>query len=154
MKLKQQITSARDLQRNSRIVIEKVKDISFGKKFKRLITKNRPGSKLNVNSDLQVCILTLIDCYKCYICIDADSPPILIKRFDSLIKALTILNGQIDLCINFSKPLERRYIANVLRSHTKLFNVAAMSLSSSECNSLWKDFILSSIAVWSNNWNG
>ena len=154
MKLKQQIASARDLQRNSRIVIEKVKDIGFGKKFKKLIVKNRLGSQLNVNSDLQACILTLIDCYRCYICIDADSPPILAKRFNSLITALTILNGQIDLCINLSKPLERRYIANVLRSHTKLFNITAMSLSSSECNSLWQKFVLSAIAVWSNNWNG
>jgi len=154
MKLKQQITSAKDLQRNSRIVIEKVKDVSFGKKFKRLIKKNKIGSTLGLHSDLQVCILSLIDCYKCYMYVDAASPTILSKSLGSLIKSLVVLNDQIDVCLNFNKPLERRYIATALRSHTRFFKVATKNLSSRECDSLWHKFVLSSIAVWNNNWNG
>jgi hypothetical protein len=154
MKLKQQINSAKDLQRNSRIVIEKVKDISFGKKFKKLINKNQIGSTLGLHSDLQVCILSLIDCYKCYMYVDATSPTILSKRLGSLIKSLVVLNDQIDVCLNFNKPLERRYIATALRSHTRFFKVATKNLSSRECDSVWQKFVLSSIAVWNNNWNG
>jgi len=148
MKLKLQITSARDLQHNSRIVIEKMKDFSFGKKFMNV---NRRHSSLDVNSDLQACILLLIDCYRCYIYIDAASPAIIGNRLDRMIKSLIVLNDQIDVCIKFKKPLEKRYIASALRSHTKLFNVSTMSLSSRECDSLWQMFVLSAIAVWNNN---
>jgi tetratricopeptide (TPR) repeat protein len=151
IKLKLQITSARDLQRNSRIVIEKLKDVSFGKKFKKIIIRNRRHSFLGVNSDLQACILSLIECYKCYIYIDAASPAIVAKRLDSMIKSLVVLNDQIDACISFEKPLERQYIATALRSHTRLFKVATKSLSTRKCNSQWQQFVLSAIAVWNNN---
>jgi hypothetical protein len=154
MKLKQQITSAKDLQRNSRIVIEKLKDVSFGKKFKKLMNKNKIGSTLDVHSDLQACVLSLIDCYKCYMHVDATSPAILSKRLGSLVKSLVVLNDQIDVCLSFNKPLERRYVATVLRSHTRFFKVGTNFLSSGEGDTRWQKFYLSSIAVWSNNWNG
>lgn len=153
MKLKHQIASARDLQCNSRIVIEKIKDVSFGKKFNKIINKNKIGSKLDLNSDLQACIHTLIECYKCFISTETASPAVMDKRLNSLIKSLVVVNDQIDVCISFNKPLRKRYVATALRAHTRLFQVAPKALSSKECAALWQDFILSSIAVWSNNWN-
>ena len=153
MKLKQQITSAKDLQRNSRIVIEKVKDVTFGRKFKKIINKNKIGSSLGVRSDLQACVLLLIDCYEHYMHVDATSPAILSQRLASLIKSLVVLNNQIDVSLSFNKPLERRYVANTLRSHTRFFKLASKKLTSREGDNLWEKFYLSSITVWNNNWN-
>ena len=153
MKLKQQITLAKDLQRNSRIVIEKVKDVTFGRKFKKLINKNRIGSSLGVRSDLQACVLLLIDCYEHYMHVDATSPAILSQRLASLIKSLVYLNNQIDVSLSFNKTLERRYVANALRSHTRFFKLASKILTSREGDNLWEIFYLSSISVWNNNWN-
>jgi hypothetical protein len=153
MKLKQQIASTRDLQCNSRIVIEKVKDVSFGKKFKKIINKNKIGHSLFLSSDLQACIHLLVECYLCYISIEKESSAIVAKRLNSLIKSLLIINNQIDVCINFNKPLDKRYIASALRAHTRLFKVTPRSSSPKECDKLWQKFILSSITVWSNNWN-
>ena len=153
MKLKQQITLAKDLQRNSRIVIEKVKDVTFGRKFKKLINKNKIGHYLGVRSDLQACVLLLIDCYEHYMYVDATSPTILSQRLASLIKPLVVLNNQIDVSLSFNKPLERRYVANTLRSHTRFFKLASKILTSREGDNLWEIFYLSSISVWNNNWN-
>jgi hypothetical protein len=154
MKLKQQITSAKDLQRNSRIVIEKVKDVTYGRKFKKLINKKtKISSSLGVRSDLQACVLLLKYCYEHYMHMDATSPSILSQRLASLIKSLVVLNNQIDVSLSYNKPLERRYVANALRSHTRFFKLASKVLTSREGDDLWEKFYLSSISVWNNNWN-
>jgi hypothetical protein len=84
---------------------------------------------------------------------DATSPTILSQRLASLIKSLVVLNNQIDVFLSYNKPLERRYVANALRSHTKFFELASKVLTSREGDDLWEKFYLSSISVWNNNWN-
>jgi len=153
MKLKQQITSAMDRQRNLRIVIEKVKDVPVGRKFKKIINKTKISSSLGVRSGLQACVLLLIDCCEHYMHVVATSPTILSQRIASLIKSLVVLNNQIDVSLSYNMPLERRYVANALRSHTRFFKLASKVLTSREGDDLWEKFYLSSISVWNNNWN-
>lgn len=154
MKLKPHLDNSRDLRKNTRIILEKLKDLSYGNKFKTLVVKRAIAPTKGLDSDVQVCVKLVFDSFGCLSSSSSITNDLEGKKYNSLRKSLLLLNDQIKSCLELKKPLKRRYITNALRSHTNYFKILTNRKIAGECESLYQDLILASVAVWNNSWHG
>lgn len=153
MKLKHNIKGIRDIRTNSRTILEKFKDLSFPKKYESVIDKNLISLKQGKSADIILCINYISESYECFFRIQFDRPEHPSKKYQSLIKSLKILCEKIEDSIKYRNPVKRKFIANVLRAHTKYFNSITLKEFNSDCKNPHEKSILCSISVWNNNWN-
>ena len=66
MRLKREIRNTNDLRKNTRIILEKLKDLCFGNKFESILASDMIKDPAGLNSDVQVCIFYVSDNYRCF----------------------------------------------------------------------------------------
>jgi hypothetical protein len=152
MKLKHNIKSIRDIRKNSRVILEKLRDLSFPSKFEAVIEKKHISLKLGKSADVILCVNYIIESYECFLSVQFDRPEHPAKKYRSLVKSINILCEKIEESIKYRHPIKRKFIANVLRAHTKYFNSIELKSFNNNCTSLHEKTILSSISVWNNQW--
>lgn len=153
MKLKPQLSNSRDLRKNTRIILEKLKDLSYGNKFESILFRYRIAPREGLETDVQVCIKLISDNYECLVSEAIISDAQIIKKYKNLKKALIMLNDRIKSCVEVKKPIKRRYISSVLRLHTNYFNSLDNLALSEVCCPLYQDLRMAAVAVWGNNWH-
>jgi hypothetical protein len=149
MSLKLEIRSTNDLRKNTRIILEKLKDLCFGNKFKSILAKRKLEDPAGL-IDVQVCILRVSDNYRCFLHSLIASGSYSAKKYKSLQTALILLNEEIDLCLKTNKPLKKRFVSNALRAHTGFFNTFNAKLDTHDCSELYADLKMASVIVWNN----
>lgn len=150
MRLKREIRNTNDLRKNTRIILEKLKDLCFGNKFDSILASDMIKDPAGLNSDVQVCIFYVSDNYRCFLLSLITSGSYSAKKYKSLQTAIMLLNQEIGLCLKSKKPLKKRFVSNVLRAHTKFFNTFKAKLDTHDCSSLYDQLILASVVVWNN----
>jgi len=150
MRLKREIRNTNDLRKSTRIILEKLKDLSFGNKFGSILASDMIKDPAGLNSDVQVCIFYVSDNYRCFLLSLITSGSYSAKKYKSLQTAIILLNEEIGLCLKSKKPLKKRFVSNVLRAHTKFFNTFNAKLDTYDCSSLYDQLILASVVVWNN----
>ena len=154
MSLKPEISNTNELRKNTRVILEKLKDLCFGNKFKSILDKRKimdpEGLNPDVQVDAQVCISCVSDSYRCFLDSLITSGSYSAKRFKGLQSALTLLNEEIDLCRKSKKPLKKRFVSNVLRAHTKFFNTFNAKIDTHNCSELYGKLLMASVVVWNN----
>jgi hypothetical protein len=150
MRLKREIRNTNDLRKNTRIILEKLKDLCFGNKFESILASDMIKDPAGLNSDVQVCIFYVSDNYRCFLLSLITSGSYSDKKYKSLQTAILLLNQEIGLCLKSKKPLKKRFVSNVLRAHTKFFNTFRAKLNTYDCSSLYDQLILASVVVWNN----
>jgi len=150
MSLKREIRNTNDLRKSTRIILEKLKDLSFGNKFGSILASDMIKDPAGLNSDVQVCIFYVSDNYRCFLLSLITSGSYSAKKYKSLQTAIILLNEEIGLCLKSKKPLKKRFVSNVLRAHTKFFNTFKAKLNTYDCSSLYDQLILASVVVWNN----
>jgi hypothetical protein len=156
MSLKPEISNINELRKNTRVILEKLKDLCFGNKFESILDKRKIMNPAGMNPDTQVyvqlCIYCVSDNYRCFLDSLITSGSNSAKKFKSLQTALTLLNEEIDLCLKSKKPkpLKKRFVSNVLRAHTKFFNTFNAKIDTHKCSDLYDKLRMASVAVWNN----
>ena len=141
-----------EVRKKTRQVLEKLHDLSFGKKFRKRLHRNAIAKRVGKASDVQVCLQLIVDCYECYIQNRSvlDNPQD--KSYDTLLKNMSLLDQKILDSIKHNKPVPRKYISDLLKSHTEYFNNLKHKQFNSDCTDLYDKLILSAISVWNNHW--
>jgi len=148
MSLKPEISNTNELRKNTRVILEKLKDACFGNKFKSILARNMLKDPAGLNSDVQVCIFYVSNNYRCFLLSLITSGSQSATKYKSLQTAIMLLNEEIDLCLRSNKPLKKRFVSNVLRAHTKFFNTFNAKIDARDCSLLYDKLYLASIAIW------
>ena len=149
MSLKKTPSSSRDFKVASRQVLEKYKDLTFGKKCQKLYSKN---SLSKTECNLEVCLSEYINCLK--VGYESFSEIESVKNFITReIQHTESLKKKISENKSTNSPIKISLISPLLRNHTSFFNYLISSrIKHNEILQEYLKFRLTAISVWNNYW--
>ncbi len=141
-----------EVKKKTRLVLEKLHDLTFGKKYQKRISRNAIAKRLGKDTDVQVCIHFIIECYKCYLNSQPHLDNLHSRQYQTLLKHVSSLDIQISSSVKHQKPVRRKYVSDVLKAHSNYFNSLKSGRFNKECEDVYDKFLLSAISVWNNHW--
>ena len=154
MKLAKPPESISELRRNTRYLLEKMRDLYRPKKYENIINKSAIAPQLNMLSDVQVCISYLINSYNCYLLAQSSDFDYPLKKYGIFLRHLEVLNDQISSAVQNGKIVPKKYISNVLKVQTVFFRSLKSKKTSLDCKHFYEKMVLSAVVVWNNDWSG
>lgn len=145
--------SVRGIQKKTRIILEKLNDLSSQRKFARIISKKQLAKKDGKMADVQICIQCIVDSYNCFLSEQFQDSGYPKRKQSILFNNLKTLETKINDSVKNNKPVPKRYISNVLKSQTIYFNSLKSKRINKDCSFAYDRLVLSSISVWNNDWN-
>lgn len=141
------VQNARQARRDTRRVIEKTRDLTFGKKVSRLYPIEAGG-----RSAIVVCLEKLREYVDClFETIEAEDVRLEQLKHEAL-AGIDSLIQEVNSGAQQLNTVSRGVIGNTLRRHTKLFNFAlANSITLRPCSQEWSDTMNLAVRVWGNN---
>lgn len=153
MNLSKNPRSIKSIRKNTRFLLERLKELTRQRKFEQIIYQRNIANSLDQLSDVQICIQSIIEAYNCYL-----SPQTLDFNFPKrkqliLYNNLNTLNIRVGECVLNRKPIPTKYVANVLKSQTVFFNSIKSTKINKSCIEAYDRVLLSAISIWNNDWN-
>lgn len=153
MRLMTKPQSIAGLRKKTRRILEKFRDLSLPRKFEKVISKNIIAKRNSVNADVQICLNCIIETYNCFLAKQIAEKNYPKRKQLILFNNLNSLNKKIDESLKKGTPVPKRYVSNVLKSHTLYFNSLCSKKINPNCSEPYEKLVLSSISVWNNEWN-
>ena len=153
MKLMTKPQSLSGVRKKTRVILEKLKDLSLQRKFERVISKNAIAKKNGKIADVQICIQYIIESYICFLFEQFKNSDYPKGKQAILFNNLKTLENKIFESVKNSNPIPKKYISNVLKAQTIYFNCLKSKKINMDCSEPYDKLILSSISVWNNEWN-
>lgn len=137
----------RHVNKQTRKIIEKTRDLTRGKKVRRIYNARVDGTYAIVR-----CLQTLKEYLSCTFA-EIDDKQIH-DQLSSTLGAIENLIGEIQGRAEDQKKLYKTIVLDALRSHGNLFNLAlGKGVALSSCQDSLADLSLLYVAVWGNNHN-
>ena len=140
------------VRKKTRIILEKLKDLTFPRKYQRVLSKKNISKRNGGSADVQICIQFVIESYQCFLLeqfTNIDYPK---RKQAILFNNLNTLNNKINEALKNNKPVPRKYVTNILKAHTVYFKCLNSKKINKNCSDAYEKLVLASISVWNNEW--
>lgn len=151
MKLYPEPKNRTELKKKSRLILEKSKDLCRSKKFDKIISKCNISNNFK-ECDILICLNQINLMLDCYLTEHIDNDEFASKKINKLKSKIDILIKEVEKSIITRNKIKKKFIADVLKQHTKTFEKQNLSSNiNGNCNESYDKFVFSSISVWNNN---